>query len=197
MGLMDGLRKLTQPYGDEEDFFEGADASFAPPPEPEISDSQLQFENAFGAEPVSAPEPASEAPSGRRGRFSGGAGGSIFCNLGSSGGSSSAPSRPAKAGRRAAAAASGDQSVIRFNPKNFEEAGELAAFLEEGRSLIMSLEDIPGDLARRLLDFMSGIAYAVNGKINPVSAKTYFITPENVDLLDAQSRAGSQSEDFE
>lgn len=193
MGLMDGLRKLTQPYGDEEDFFEGADASFAPPAEPEISDSQLQFENAFGAEPSSAPEPAADASSGRRSRFSGGAGGSIFGNLGSS--SSSSSSRPAKS-RRPSAASSGDQSVVRFNPKNFEEAGELAAFLEEGRSLIMSLEEVPADLARRLLDFMSGIAFAVNGKINPVSAKTYFITPENVDLLDAQS-AGSPSEDFE
>lgn len=197
MSLMDGLRKLTQPYGDEEDFFDGADASFAPSSEPEISDSQLQFENAFGAEPASAPEPASDVSSGRRGRLSGGAGGSIFGNLGSASSSSASSSRPAKASRRAAAAPSSDQSVVRFNPKNFEEAGELAAFLEEGRSLIMSLEEVPADLARRLLDFMSGIAFAVNGKINPVSAKTYFITPENVDLLDAQSRSGSQSEDFE
>jgi cell division inhibitor SepF len=51
----------------------------------------------------------------------------------------------------------------------------------------MSLEEIPSDTARRLLDFMSGIAFAMNGKITPVSAKTYFITPENVDLLDAQA----------
>ena len=51
----------------------------------------------------------------------------------------------------------------------------------------MSLEEIPSETARRLLDFMSGIAFAMNGKITPVSAKTYFITPENVDLLDAQS----------
>ena len=61
------------------------------------------------------------------------------------------------------------------------------SFLEQGKSLIMSLEDIPSETARRLLDFMSGIAFALNGKITPVSAKTYFITPENVDLLDAQS----------
>ena len=58
----------------------------------------------------------------------------------------------------------------------------------------MSLEEIPSETARRLLDFMSGIAYALNGKITPVSAKTYFITPENVDLLDAQSPSGDSTD---
>ena len=42
---------------------------------------------------------------------------------------------------------------------------------------------------------MSGIAFAVNGKITPVSAKTYFITPENVDLLDAQNSSGTAGDD--
>jgi FtsZ-interacting cell division protein YlmF len=42
---------------------------------------------------------------------------------------------------------------------------------------------------------MSGIAFAVNGKITPVSAKTYFITPENVDLLDAQNSSGTDGDD--
>jgi cell division inhibitor SepF len=101
--------------------------------------------------------------------------------------------KPAKAGRGRGAPAS-DQSVIRFNPRNFDEAGELVSFLEQGRSLIMSLEEIPSETARRLLDFMSGIAYALNGKITPVSAKTYFITPENVDLLDAQSPSGDSAD---
>ena len=85
--------------------------------------------------------------------------------------------------------------MIRFNPKDFDEAGELVSYLEQGRSLIMSLEELPGDSARRLLDFMSGIAFALNGKITPVSAKTYFVTPENVDLLDAQpARTASEEE---
>ena len=56
MGFMDELKKLTQPYDDEEDFFEGADPSFKPQPkqkaEPKIknpiSAAQLAFENSFG-----------------------------------------------------------------------------------------------------------------------------------------------------
>ena len=53
-------------------------------------------------------------------------------------------------------------------------------------SLVMTLNGIPTESARRLLDFMSGITFALQGKITPISAKTYFISPENVDLLGAQ-----------
>ena len=174
MGLMDNLRKLTQPYGDEDDFFEGADGAFTPQEAVPASDAQLNFENSFAEEPAAAPEPAKKAPKP--------AGGGLFGNRGEA----RAP-KTAKAGRGRNNAVSSDQSVVRFNPRSFDEAGELVNFLEQGKSLIMSLEEIPSETARRLLDFMSGIAFALNGKITPVSAKTYFITPENVDLLDAQS----------
>lgn len=182
MGLMDNLRKLTQPYGDEEDYFEGADGAYVPQDSP-VSDAQLQFESGFAAEPASAPEPAQKKP-----RLA--SGGSLFGGHGSSAEKQSTPPRQSRASRRGSSGG-GDASVIRFNPKDFDEAGELVTFLDQGRSLIMSLEDIPSDTARRLLDFMSGIAYAMDGKINPVSAKTYFITPENVDLLDAQASRNS------
>ena len=49
------------------------------------------------------------------------------------------------------------------------------------------------DLARRLLDFLSGIAYALQGKITPISAKTYFVTPQNVDVLGAEEFAAQST----
>ena len=59
MGFMDELRKLTQPYDDDNDFFEGADSSLrdAPPPP---SAAQREFESVFGNEPAGKPEPAEE-----------------------------------------------------------------------------------------------------------------------------------------
>jgi cell division inhibitor SepF len=53
----------------------------------------------------------------------------------------------------------------------------------KNHTVVMTLEAVPTDMARRLLDFLSGIAFALQGKITPVSAKTYFITPQNVDIL--------------
>lgn len=83
-----------------------------------------------------------------------------------------------------------------FNPKDFDEAGELAGYLLQGRSLVMALEGIPSETARRLLDFISGIAFALNAKITPVSAKTYFVTPENVDLLESGVPSNQEDDDY-
>ena len=79
-----------------------------------------------------------------------------------------------------------ESQVILFSPKTFDEAGEIVNHIRANRSVVMTLEGLPGDTARRLLDFISGIAYALQGKITPVSAKTYFVTPQNVDILGAQ-----------
>ena len=175
MGLMDNLRKLTQPYGDEDDYFEGADGDFAPQDPPPAEDAQMEFEASFAEDPSVAPEPA------KKPRLGGG----FFSGRSEARAPSRPAAKPARQSRRNNAFSS-DQSVVRFNPRNFDDAGDLVSFLDQGRSLIMSLEEIPSETARRLLDFMSGIAFAMNGKITPVSAKTYFITPETVDLLDAQ-----------
>ena len=79
-----------------------------------------------------------------------------------------------------------DQQVILFSPKTFDEAGELVSYLQQDMTCVMTLETVPAETARRLLDFLSGIAFALGGKITPVSAKTYFITPQNVDILGTQ-----------
>ena len=76
--------------------------------------------------------------------------------------------------------------MLLFSPKSFDEAGELVNYLNQELSCVMTLEGVQPETARRLLDFLSGIAFALGGKITPVSAKTYFITPQNVDILGAQ-----------
>ena len=183
MSLMDNLKKLTQPYGDGDDFYEGAEGEYAPQEPAEMSTEQREFEATFleeGAEQaVQQPKKQMKLPN-PSGIFGGHGGGEARAQA----------QKPQKASRKGGTP---DQTVFRFIPKNFDEAGELVNYLDQGRSLIMSLEEIPAETARRLLDFMSGIAFAMNGKINPVSAKTYFITPENVDLLDAQ--ASSEPDD--
>ena len=151
MGFMDELRKLTQPYDDDNDFYEGADSSLreAPPP----SAAQREFENVFGNEPAGKPEPEERQPAPREGSEGG-----LF------GGLTRKQKKPQR--ERVVDVGGNETKVILFNPKTFEEAGE--------------------ESARRLLDFMSGITFALQGKITPISAKTYFISPENVDLLGAQ-----------
>lgn len=210
MGFMDELKKLTQPYDDEDDFFEGADTAFKPKPKQaaapaQPSQEQALFESSFAAGPgtpvtyaeaqpqqalrqAAAPAPAAKpknrffhapqtnaAPKPQpQPQQAAPAEGSLFGNLG----------KPKREGR--VNFAGREAQVILFSPRTFDEAGEIVNHIRASRSVVMTLEGIPADMARRLLDFISGIAYALGGKITPVSAKTYFVTPQNVDILGSQ-----------
>jgi len=73
--------------------------------------------------------------------------------------------------------------VILFKPERFETAAEIADNLRDRCTVVLNLEQTNKDIARRLVDFLSGVAYAQDGKIKKVAVNTYLITPYNVDLL--------------
>ena len=73
--------------------------------------------------------------------------------------------------------------VVLVKPERFENASEIADHLREKRTVVLNLEGTNKDVARRLVDFLSGVAYAGDGKIKKVSANTYIITPYSVDLM--------------
>ncbi len=74
-------------------------------------------------------------------------------------------------------------SVVLVKPERFENAAEIADHLRDKRTVVLNLEQTNKDIARRLIDFLSGVAYAQDGKIKKVAVNTYLITPYNVDLL--------------
>ena len=73
--------------------------------------------------------------------------------------------------------------VVLVKPERFENASEIADHLREKRTVVLNLESTNKDIARRLIDFLSGVAYAGEGKIKKVAANTYIITPYSVDLM--------------
>ena len=73
---------------------------------------------------------------------------------------------------------------ITFNPtEKFENAVDIADHLREKRTVVLNLEQTNKDVARRLVDFLSGVTYAQDGKIKKVANSTFIITPYNVDIL--------------
>ena len=72
--------------------------------------------------------------------------------------------------------------VVIVKPEKFESAAEIADHLRERRTVVMNLEKTGKDVARRLIDFLSGVAYAQDGKIKRVAVNTFIITPYNVGL---------------
>ena len=73
--------------------------------------------------------------------------------------------------------------VVLVKPDKFEDASAIADHLREKRTVVLNLESTNKEIARRLLDFLSGVAYANEGKIKKVAISTYIITPYNVDIL--------------
>ena len=72
--------------------------------------------------------------------------------------------------------------VVLVKPERFENAAEIADHLKDKRTVVMNLESTNKDIARRLIDFLSGVAYAGEGKIKKIAVKTYIITPYHVDI---------------
>ena len=74
-------------------------------------------------------------------------------------------------------------AVVLVKPDRFENAAEIADHLKDKRTVVLNLEQTNKDIARRLVDFLSGVAYANEGKIKKVANSTYIITPYNVDII--------------
>jgi cell division inhibitor SepF len=73
--------------------------------------------------------------------------------------------------------------VVLVKPERFEDASSIADHLNEKRTLVLNLESTNKDVSRRLVDFLSGVAYANNGQIKRVANSTFIITPYNVDVM--------------
>lgn len=73
--------------------------------------------------------------------------------------------------------------VVLVKPEKYDEAVAIADNLNAKRTIVLNLEGTNRDIARRLLDFLSGVAYANNGQIKRIANSTYILTPYNVDVM--------------
>ena len=73
--------------------------------------------------------------------------------------------------------------VVLVKPDRFDQASEIADHLRDKQAVVLNLESTNKDVARRLVDFLSGCAYALDGKIKKVAISTYLITPYNVGVV--------------
>ena len=154
MGFLDELKKLTKPYDEEDEYF-GGDAAPEEDDDPTIIVPKADRESRRSSNPFEDDDP------------------------------------PAFEER---ATAKKDNKVVNIHtttavqvvlskPERFEQAAEIADHLREKRTVVMNLETTNKDVARRLVDFLSGVAYANDGKIKKVAINTYIITPFNVDIM--------------
>lgn len=78
--------------------------------------------------------------------------------------------------------------MIISQPTNFEQSEEICQYLKERKSCIVNLEYVNKDVARRIVDFISGGVYALNGHIQKISNSIFLIAPANYDISNEMGR---------
>ena len=93
--------------------------------------------------------------------------------------------RPAEKGRNKVVNinATTQLQVVLVKPDRFDNVSDIAEHLRSKHAVVLNLEATNKDVARRLVDFLSGCAYALDGKIKKIAISTYIITPYNVDIV--------------
>lgn len=75
-----------------------------------------------------------------------------------------------------------DLEVCIMKPSSFENSQDVCDTLLSGRACIVNLEGFDSENAQRIMDFISGCVYAINGKLHPISRYIFIFSPENVDI---------------
>jgi cell division inhibitor SepF len=73
-------------------------------------------------------------------------------------------------------------SIHKSEPRRFNEAREVADRFKDGIPVIMNLQSTDDTIARRLVDFASGLVYGLDGKIEMVANRVYLLTPANMEV---------------
>ena len=73
-----------------------------------------------------------------------------------------------------------------MDPRGFNDAQEVGDRLKNGQPVILNLQGVDRDLQRRLIDFSSGLAYALSGTMSKAADQVFLLTPSNVEVSDEE-----------
>ena len=98
------------------------------------------------------------------------------------------PSRSSRPTRLRSADTGGKASVHLVLPRSFNDAQQIADKFKDSVPVILNLQSADNELSKRLIDFASGLTYALNGSMQRVADKVFLLTPRNVEVS-AEERA--------
>ena len=167
MSFWDNVKKFAQPYAEDEyDEFDDEDTADTYEEEVEERPARTRRTPAFS---VTASEDSYSAPSASS--VSSGFSGQVV-NL------------------------SGKQEVVLFHPANFNDTSKAADDLRSKKAVIVNMENVDKAMARRVVDFLSGCAYALDGKVKKVAQSTYLFCPHNMDVVGDLENLQSEVESY-
>ena len=78
---------------------------------------------------------------------------------------------------------SGKQEVVLFHARTFDDAAKAADELRKKKAVILNMENVDKGLTRRVVDFLSGSIYALDGTVKKIAQSTYLFCPHNMDIV--------------
>ena len=91
---------------------------------------------------------------------------------------------------------SGKQEVVLFHAKTFDDAARAADELRKRKAVILNMENVDKSLTRRVVDFLSGSVYALDGRVKKVAQSTYLFCPHNMDVVGDLETIQTESDSF-
>lgn len=79
---------------------------------------------------------------------------------------------------------SGHQQVVIMQPADIDSAQQACDHIRSGKTVICNIEKVDPKIAQRVIDFITGAAYALDGKVLPVSSVIFVVAPRNTSLLE-------------
>ena len=156
MSFWDNVKKFAQPYADEDyDDYDDEEEGF------EEEAPRARRMPAFGSAEESEPAyttPAYTAPATSEPRSTGFSGSVLNMS-------------------------SGKQEVVLFHAKAFDDAAKAADELVNKRAVILNMENVDKAMTRRVVDFLSGSVYALDGSVKKIAQCTYLFCPHNMDVV--------------
>ena len=83
--------------------------------------------------------------------------------------------------------------MVISQPTTFEQSDEICSFLKDKKSVLVNLEYVNKDVARRIVDFISGGVYALDGYIQKVSNSIFLVAPSNYEITNEMAREEMKS----
>ena len=173
MSFWDGIKKFAQPFGEDEydDYDDEAeDYREEPEEEPEAEPARRRRRSPFAAtEPVTPPEATTPVTPPAA---STGFGGPVI-NM-----------------------ATGKNQVVLFHAKSYDDAARAADELRKKKSIILNMENVDKALTRRVVDFLSGTVYALEGSVKKVAQSTYLFVSQNTEISGDLENVKTETENY-
>lgn len=168
MSFWDSVKKFTQPYSDEEyDDYEEEMDEFEE--EPQEAPARRRRPSPFS---TTKEEPEYTAPASTPAAPAGGFSGQVV-NMNS-----------------------GKQEVVLFHARTFDDAARAADELRRKKAVILNMENVDKALTRRVVDFLSGSVYALDGSVKKIAQCTYLFCPHNMDVVGDLENLQSEIESY-